>query len=223
MIKVLLCGEGPHDVGHNGDWGWLQMITKRLINRRLAFSKRSRAELVLLPKDEKKYKPFPPGHGRRALLAKRIAVNEGYDVVIFMADADTNKVREWREKHQQIIAGFKRIDNVLASIACLPMSASESWLLADHKAWKKLGLVEKADLPSHPEQIWGDKRDPNGNYPHRLFARVCAKAGVDDDRATRVEVASGIDLRVLVGKCPVSFAPFQDGLLEASSVLDDRP
>jgi hypothetical protein len=225
MIRILLCGEGPHDFGRidpsSGDDravvdGWLQALVRRFVGGQLAFHIKPRKELILFPKDgdARKFRPLPAGHGRLALVSKLLAITSRYNAVIFMADADTSDVREWRRKYRDIRDGFARIDSSCTAITCLPKSASESWFLADEGAWQGLGLTEKKVLPRDPEEIWGDKHDPDSNYPHRFFARICGKAGVRDDRATRVDMATNSSLAVIEVKCPISFAPFHKQLTE---------
>jgi hypothetical protein len=228
MIRVLLCGEGAHDIGlpdlSSGDDrsildGWLQALIRRFTAGQLSFHIRRRSQLIILPKVARNFRPLPAGHGRLALLSKLNAVTDRYDAVIFMADADTRDARKWREKYRQISDGFGRINNSTIAIACLPMSASESWLLADVTVWRHLGLADQTVLPSRPETIWGNRHDPDGNHPHQQFARACENAWVADDRPTRVEIAKSSGLSTLTTKCPVSFPPFRDQLANLAAAL----
>lgn len=226
-MRVLLCGEGLHEIGDPDCWsdrqqcylslpGWLHIFARRLLEHcdDVEFEVKRRSELVLLPRLRRGYQPAPDGHGAKALIAKFIAGNEGYDVVVFMADHDGTSKREWKIKHAQIIEGFDRVDNEVIGIACLPMTASESWLLADEGVWQELGLEDKNLLPKKPEEMSGDKHDPRSNDPHRCFERVCGSAGVKDDRGTRVKVSKVINFDKLEEKCPVSFIPFRQKMNE---------
>jgi hypothetical protein len=221
VARILLCGEGPHDIGQH-DWmpterrhihydGWLQCIIRQVGFDDDELSTKRRNEIILLPRDQRRHRPLPPGHGAKALAAKLIAKIEGYDIVIFMVDADSNDPRSWKETRSQIIAGFAKIDGVCA-IACVPMSASESWLLADEDAWLGLGLLDTTLLPTSPESIWGRRNDSNGNHPHSFFARVCEHAGVSDSRETRAVIAENSSVRRIDEKCPVSFRSFAKDL-----------
>ena len=97
---------------------------------------------------------------------------ERFDLVIFMADTDSVDDRDWDQHHAWIADGFSRIPEGPPGVACLPKCASESWLLSDEAAWTQLGLGDPSELPDRPEVLSGARGDPEGNHPHRLFARV---------------------------------------------------
>jgi hypothetical protein len=118
----------------------------------------------------------------------------GYDILIYMADADSNDLHDWTRIVAEIEAGFALLAYHIRCIACVPMAASESWLLSDPDAWATVAGYDGADLPPRPEAIWGERDDPTGNHPHRLFFRICDAAGVTDDRDTRVRIAEATAL-----------------------------
>lgn len=229
-MKVLLCGEGIHDIGKKNFWsdtdrayvsvdGWLQVLCRKILNivGGVEFDTRSRADILFLPRQQQPYRPLPPGHGAKALAARLIARREGFDALVFMVDADTNDTAAWREKKHEIEEGFRRCENGVAAIACVPMSASECWLLADSGAWVELGLSETRQLPRRPEGIWGARDDPDGNHPHRYFARICCEVGVDDSRTTRVQIAEHSQISEIESNCPVSFGCFSSELARSVS------
>jgi hypothetical protein len=217
VTRILLCGEGPEDVGQTNFWdgksrslikteGWLQVIARKILNVAVTFDSIPRNQLVLLPRDQTRHKPLPAGHGKKALISKVIALRERFDCVIFMADADSSKPNIWKRVRREILDGFDRIPGSVKSVACVPKSASESWLLADETAWIELGLGDARLLPTHPENIWGPRTDPTGNHPHAVFARVCRSAQRQDDRETRLEVAEKTRLLALSKKSDLSKA-----------------
>lgn len=220
MTKVMLCGEGAHDVGLLAEWdsrrsryvdleGWMQPIIRNSLGGDIKFSVRRRRDITLLPRHMKGRKPLPGGHGAKALMSKLIAEKDGCDIVIFMVDADDTDETVWRGKRAQILAGFAASDIAVHGIACVPKSASECWLLSDESAWKEVGLdIKRSPLPRRPEEIWGGRDDPQGNHPHRLFTRMCEAAGVTDSRDTRFEIAMRSQLNVIVEGCPISFGAF---------------
>ena len=110
------------------------------------FSIRGRNELQLQPRDPDRRR-LPDGHGAKAFLAKRMAVTGGYDIVIFMVDADSNEVGDWRRIVDEIDAGFQALVADIRCVACVPMAASESWLLSDAQAWRIVAGREVAGLP----------------------------------------------------------------------------
>lgn len=214
MLKVLVCGEGKHDIGMSSyggsgarENGWLQILLNRFIKIEIKIFTISRNSLVLQRKEKKKYQPLPSGHGAKALALKLRAKSEKYDLVVFMADADTKRLNEWRKKREQILDGLCRVDGV-DHVPCVPMSASESWLLADAQAWEKTGLKNQTGLPKQPEKIWGQRRDPKSNHPHQYFSRICVEAGVSDSLETRVQLANLLNCKTVQKTCPNSFVAF---------------
>ena len=216
MVRVLVCGEGKHDIGElsvsrQEEEGWLQAILRRLLGDGIEIDAIPRKGLVVQRRRQRAFQPLPQGHGRKALACKLRANGGEYDLVVFMADADSADVQRWRTIRQQILDGFGRVNGV-RSAPCVPISASESWLLGDRQAWTGLGLEDLGILPSHPEGIWGDRKDPDGNHPHQVFRRACVQAEVDDSRSTRVELAEQLNLDTLRESCPISFARFDSDI-----------
>lgn len=220
MIKILLCAEGVTDTGRSDLWhsggeqteGWLQGIIRHLIDD-VSFGVKHRRELLLLP-GKRRRKPLPKGHGAKALLAKIVGSNEGFDLVVFMVDADGTSKADWRAKRTEINSGFAEEKGIAArGVACVPKTTSESWLLSDPGAWRQCGLKDLRSLPAHPEDRWGRRNDPGGNHPHQEFARLCRSAAISDSAETRVRLAEATSIATLKRKCPVSFGAFQSDLL----------
>lgn len=226
MIRVYICGEGKHDIGlPSEDWstaqseGWLQIILRRLFGESIECRAVRRRDIVLHRREENKHKPLPKGHGRKALATKMRAKQGGYDLAVFMVDADSRIDKEWCEKRRQVVDGFSRVDGVW-DLPCVPMSASESWLLADDQAWAGMGLKKAAALPAYPERIWGQRDNPESDHPHQYFHRVCVAAGVEDSLEARVQVAERSDLDKVKKSCPVSFGAFVSDLAAVQAELE---
>jgi hypothetical protein len=189
--------------------GWLQPLIRRGMATEINhIEPRSRSELTILPKAGKAYRPWPGGHGDKALIAKLQAVAGEYDMLLFMVDADSNVPADFAKILAEIRNGFARIEGDIRCIACVPMAASESWMMADPAAWLAVSGQQIDELPPKPEEVWGHRDDPDGNRPHRLFARICDRAELPDNPDTRRRIAEQIDLDVLSASCPVSAAPF---------------
>ncbi|MCP4701096.1 MAG: DUF4276 family protein [Gammaproteobacteria bacterium] len=144
------------------------------------------------------------------MMAKR----ESCNAVIFMADADTKVLKEWKSKCLEIQRGFNEAEKAkpepaVSGIACVPKSASESWLLSDTSSWRMLGLNDVNLLPNDPENIWGKRRnDPAAEHPHQYFERICRAASISDDGETRWNLARNTNIDTLRKKCPNSFDAF---------------
>jgi len=217
-MRVLICGEGPHEIGQPRFWcsrtkdyisleGWMHIICGRMLPDS-QFEVRRRSAITLLDRERRRFMPLPDGHGAKSLAARLIAQREGFHVVIYMVDGDTNQLAEWRRKRDEVLDGFRRAENGVLAIACIPMAASESWMLSDQEAWMAKGLTEPHILPKRPEEIWGLRDDPEGDHPHRYFYRVCVASDLPDSRETRCELAELTDLNTLKKQCPNSFGAF---------------
>jgi hypothetical protein len=216
-MKILLCGEGPHDVGVI-EWsirpdksgiqeGWLQPLLDKIVDGISEYSVVQLIRLISLP-GKSFEKERPKGHGLKAAIAKRRAIAEGCQMVVFMIDADSPDPKVWKAKRDDILSGFEFVPGDMKCIACVPMGTSESWLLASTEGWKRLGLDVSDQLPSHPEAIWGAPGDPTSNHPKQVFKRVCEVAKLDDCRSTRVEIIKNARINEIVDRCPISFAVF---------------
>lgn len=177
------------------------------------FEVKLRGELTLF----KPLKSIPggvTGHGEKAFIAKAAAARAECETLIYMVDADDTSAKRHREIASEIVAGFNAFSapNV-GCVACIPVSASEAWMLGDKEAWARLTGANVANLPGKPEEIWGEKHDPDSNRPHNFFARICKQQGVSDCSDTRAKLAALINPAILRVTCPVSFTHFADMLL----------
>lgn len=225
-MKILVVGEGKHDIGarvwrekekcYADEPGWLQALIRRIAKPGLDFTITAirRSDIKLTDVNKRKLMPLPEGHGAKALAAMQKAIIEDYNVVIFMADLDSNQERDWDQHIKYIHLGYSRIssDKKITGIACLPKSTSESWILSDVDAWIQSGLEEEdaaalRALP--PETLWGTPSDPKGNHPKQVFNKFKAKLrGSRDETALRVEIISASTPNNIISRCSVSFAGF---------------
>lgn len=221
----MVCAEGKTDIGSQKEWdsknktmlkseGWVQPLVRSITGEAsITFEIKRRGELTLF----KPLKSIPngvSGHGKKAFIAKAAAVREECGILIYMVDADDTSPRRHKEIASEIIAGFDAFsDPSVGCVACIPVSASEAWMLADKQAWNALTGAVVENLPGNPEQIWGEKDDPNSNRPHNYFARICQQESVEDCSDTRAQLAALIDPALLRATCPLSFPPFADMLL----------
>lgn len=224
FARILLCGEGPQDMGRDpfpsartGGYvdqeGWMQPLIRKFADNDayLQFIRFPRSKAAAGTGGNS---PRPPleGHGVAAYNAMRQAVFEECDIVVFMVDNDGRRDRNrarWREICEEIWAGFDAAGEAACGVACIPISASEAWLLASESAWRACGLGVCTDLPgADAEIIWGARNDPNGGHPHRYFARICVQAGLSDSVPTRNMLGEHLSPHDLMANCPTSFIPF---------------
>lgn len=227
-MKILIVGEGKHDIGAR-TWcqrekcyiekpGWLQTLMFRIKKAELDISITAirRSELKLTDQSKRRLMPLPEGHGAKALAAMQKAVIEGYDVVIFMADLDSNEEKDWYQHIAWMHAGYSKLNTSgsIVGIACLPKSTSESWMLSDVDAWVEAGLEDDdaaAMRSLSPEMLWGIPSDPNGNHPKQVFSKFKRKICENcDETETRVKLINSSNPSIILSKCSISFRGFLD-------------
>jgi len=94
-------------------------------------------------------------------------------------------------------------------LAIVPKEMTESWLLADVKAINLLGDgTINVDMSKNPENLWGDKHDPNSNYPKNYLKRNLEKLGVEYNSESCTCIAENTDIEILKQRCPLSFGQF---------------
>lgn len=118
MKKILICGEGEHDMGgkeycpRQNDYeiyeGWIQKFIRKIKpHLNIQFETRRRKELTSFTHGGRRL--TLKGHSEKAFYAMMIAKREGYDAVVFMVDADTKDLKQWQKKCQEILEGFAAV------------------------------------------------------------------------------------------------------------------
>ncbi len=216
MTRILIFGEGPHDVGRR-EWspqtrdyetseGWLQPIIRRLRNSTGSEEARCLRELITFP-GRARVRPLA-GLALKAQLAKYKALSDGFDAVVLATDADSADRAAHDRKIEDIERGFANMPGAVVGVAAVPMGTSEAWLLADADAWVDLGVADRNVLPRRPEQLWGHPHEPASDHPKCVFARICAMSGIANTADTRVSLAETCTFEDLERACPISFPPF---------------
>lgn len=98
-------------------------------------------------------------------------------------------------------------------IPMIPLKMIECWMLADEGSHKKLFGLKNPGLAENPELIWGEIKDPSGNYPQRFIRRVLEKVKGGKavcDRNTYFGIAEATFAEVLCERCNIIFPKFCD-------------
>lgn len=235
-VRILFSGEGPTDQGRLDDRGNYipgpaTVYLRRLLVREgvdggsIAFDlfdrkeeKRRRGRSLHLGARVMQAK----GHGMLAALLLLQAEMDEYDLAVFYVDADkpdkphdsSSCTKRWTEVVESVRTA--QPDGLASSVPllpCVPMKMIECWLLADKAAIQAVPGArgsdkERLSTPAKPELIWGDRHDPEGDYPKCILSRALDAVGLPNDAPTFSEIAESADLEVLVRACPISFAPF---------------
>ena len=99
-------------------------------------------------------------------------------------------------------------------LAIVPKEMTESWLLADEYAYVAAygNKPENPALPKRPEDIWGEKKMPESDYPKHVIERVLNQYRKAANRETYREIAENSDIDTIKNCCPKSFTRFVDDL-----------
>lgn len=250
MMKILIMGEGPTDVGGRDyqTGRFLEGPIPVMIRRGLE----EPVEMDLLEKSARKEKTSKRSHFQRSIKglhgqgvcsfwAKKQAAEGAYDAVVFYSDSDREGGRDSRtevacrkrfsEVKADIEAGFRRANHPdVFDLAIVPVKMIESWLMADSDAFSSAfgsprrmrGKTIRNDFPKRPELEWGDKHDSASNYPKCQLNRILSGYGEEANQDTFVQLAKAIDFQTLQEKCPISFASFYRDLMKLKSEWQDR-
>lgn len=164
----------------------------------------------------------------------------GFDFGIFYCDADKEQGERNTDEHvckklfrrvyDEVMKGVEAadIENQVV-VPMIPLKMIECWLLADESAFINAFDLPSVSLPSHPELIWGDHKNPDSNYPKRYLERVlCSKEGkrIDSNLENYHLLAEHISIKTLCDRCKISFQCFYDDFnraMETVSVFSAEP
>ncbi|MFO0761091.1 MAG: DUF4276 family protein [Byssovorax sp.] len=241
---VFIAAEGPSELGdlaRERAWrqdpprdGYFQPMMRRLLDENVAFDGQT---ITLLGRFEQKRKLN--GHADRAAKALALASTvEGCRVLVFAHDVDkassekrnaTERSRRLKDMHAEIEAGFAAVRGAdhIARVKATPLRMIEAWALGDRAAIAKVAGKEgdTSAVHAHPEETWGDEKNPASGHPKCLLRRALSRNPNPQDFA---DLATEADLDTLRASCPASFAPFADEAETAANdayvrhVVDDR-
>ena len=233
--KVFIAAEGPSEIGdlaRSSQWrerrpreGYFQPVLRKLLGEGVQIEGQ---KLTVFRRHEDAQAGKPHIHTVRAAMALALARTvEGCRVVVFAHDVDREqgtarsaleRRRRVGEMHAQIEAGFASVRDAghILRIKATPLRMIEAWALGDPEAVKAVAgkHAKSSAIPSEPEEAWGDKRDPESDYPKCILKRLLQRDASAEDFA---DLAERSKVETLRATCPVSFAPFAD---EAAAVRE---
>lgn len=216
MSRMLLVAEGVTDSGwksydkkagkHIEHDGVLQVLIKKCIGNpehEIICASRDgiKKEVTLLPRR------LNAEDIKRERLV-RFATKKECDCIAYHMDVDKC---EFSERYNQIdtLLSTARERGIIC-IPIAPMKMLESWLLADEGSFPS--IPKNPALPKKPEEIWGEKTNPDSNFPKNYLKRVLGQFNLEPTREIFVELARDASINVLRQKCPISFQRFFDDL-----------
>jgi hypothetical protein len=141
------------------------------------------------------------GHYKKIKALAVIAMRNGSNHIAYHQDADGRYI--------DVLRAIKSEFDELSGFCCLavvPKEMIESWLLSDENAYPL--APDDPALPPNPEELWGQKSDPDSNHPYNYFVRVLTQFRLADNRDTYAEIAENTGIEVLKRRCPESFGQF---------------
>ena len=209
MIQVFVCCEGPTDIGA------LKAFSEKCISAKVECMTHNDVKHIKVRrlKSGKQGKEKDDALSRKAYIRRIAFIANEYSstFIAYHQDADRNyecvyedvnsDLDEYREK------GF-------GCVAIVPKEMTESWLLADAKAYATAfgHNPERPALPKKPEEIWGKREIPNSNYPKNVMERILKQYSLSPNREIFAEIADKSDIATVKARCPKSFARFVDDL-----------
>ena len=221
-IDVLILGEGSTDVGTlNGFGQWEKgciMILIEKINEQVTLNyipvQKKSLPITLPKKDQGKFK----GHGKNIQkLVIYSHVNKiAHDIIVYYGDTDkesgvnNSEIQARKASKQAYEQAHEALDFFnKKGFAIIPLRMLESWLLADPTAFERtFGL--QIELPNTPELLWGNKNDPESQYPKHVLEKILSRLRTSSNRQVFCDLAQNINLDNLYKHCPISFPPFFD-------------
>ncbi len=228
-MKIAVTGEGPTDYGKEeygtGKWLWGPI---EVYLRRVAEQEGVSIELVPISrKDVENYRV--QSRTLRGISGKGVPSRKFYclfkknecEYGIYYCDTDREKGTKnssrleaekcWQEKYEEVKRGLDDPN----CIPMIPLRMIENWILGDQKAIETVYGFHSNNMkiPYDCEMLWGDKNDPESNYPKNYLTRFVRK--LDKRYADRNltmkdfrEIAESQDIETVQEHCKLSFGKF---------------
>jgi hypothetical protein len=211
-MKIFACFEGDSDIGAieilmrkcaGGIDFEIESYTHNSLKKFTVISASNRKDRNLPKQDDQ----FTRILAIRKLLY--LANRNDSKYIAYHQDADHDN---FRKKYQAVQDAFSDagIPSDIKALAIVPKEMTESWLLSDVKALNKLnpGRSSSVSLSPNPENLWGQKEDPESDYPKNYIRRNLEKLDAEINRDTYSQIAENSDIEVIRHRCPLSFGQF---------------
>jgi hypothetical protein len=188
-MKVFLCCEGPTDIGP------FSCFIKKCANQPdIEVHGKTHAKLREISIFNKGYSKFlTEGKEKfsRIMYIKKLFVLakiKGGDHIAYHQDAGH---QGFKSVYDGIHDAFKKAvpseKNHIRCLAIVPKEMIESWLLADDKIYSDFKTSPR--LPPCPEELWGDRHNPDSNYPKHILEHILKDAGLGTGSQTYTDLA----------------------------------
>lgn len=232
-MRIALTGEGPTDYGkrdyNTKEWieGPIQQyahkIAKSVTEEKIEFQVLEKEEIKKVRVQQRNLKGMEgmsiPAR-KFAILMKQQKLQKG----IFYCDADRsggkkNNDQEMRKRFRQVYAEVAKGLEETEAIPAVALSMIECWILGDYNALETVfGItIPKSCVLNKPELIWGDKKNPQSDYPKNYLKRMISNTekrykDFEGNQEDFCEVARSVNIKTLCESCDISFKQFYDDL-----------
>lgn len=231
MDKIIaVTGEGPADYGrmvyekergNYWEWGPVGYLLKRCLedyhaSEDIGFEpvQKEQVKSMKLLRSDKGLKGLSIPARKFVRYCRENDLGHG----IFYADSDKreNSAKTQREAQQHFQEVYNEVreglemDEQPSFIPMIALKMIECWLLADAKAFEACYGCAPS-LPRNPELIWGDKRNPDSDYPKHFLDRILSGIPGCEGRGHQeifCNLAEQIDTGTLRERCGISFEQF---------------
>lgn len=232
-MKIAVTGEGPTDYGRceyiNGNRQWVWGPIAVYLEKIAAING---VNIELIPIEKKRVmehhlqKRSLKGLEGMAIPARKFSElmkSDKCQYGIFYCDADreagtknSSEVqarKQFQKRYEEVKIGLESAS--YEKIPMIPLRMIENWIISDQNAIEVAynKRYEKNVVPAKCELLWGDKNDPNSNYPKHFLLRMIR--GLDKKYAkeilnaeTFVDIASVQDFNLVRKNCNISFEQF---------------
>jgi hypothetical protein len=100
-------------------------------------------------------------------------------------------------------------------LAIVPKEMTESWLLYDPNAYPQ--IPSNPALPTRPEELWGEKHNPNSKYPKNYMKKILSQFPEFDsinEAESYTKIAKKTNIQVILHRNSKSFKQFYDDMQE---------
>lgn len=181
MSRWLIVGEGPSEIGSADRVGFLGCLVRQLADDgsdvlagvldcdvwnpvEVPEIKAVAAQVLVKSFRSTLQQPQPKGMARLSALALAAAQALQCDAVVVLIDNDRK-----RSRRAELADGLG--DGDFPAACGVAKEMLEAWLLADPEAF-----TETPDSGRLPEDLWGQKDDPDSRHPKCVFRRTLAQS-----------------------------------------------
>ncbi|MEZ5944453.1 MAG: hypothetical protein R3C18_23945 [Planctomycetaceae bacterium] len=194
-MRVLVVGEGPHELGDGRETSSLVSLLQRLLPQRSI-----EATCCAIKSFKQRVHGRGDRHVKKLLWILNDAAKSDYEAVVLLIDRDGDKSRQSAIDIAQV-SDFVNIPRAFG----VAVESYDAWFLADHAKLAEL-LDIRIDMISQPEK----KSDPKSLL--RNYKNQSAYEGTQ--RQLYFDLAEIVDLELLKQRCPGGFGEFSERVLQ---------